>query len=76
MPGRLQRVAMEPHVTNDITRLVCSKSCVCGKREVMKPKFGFFVARANMNMWGLAPFIGIEEGPIATPAQDRRRIIS
>jgi hypothetical protein len=55
MPSRLQRVAMKPQVTNDITKLVRGKSGVCGKREVMKPKFGFFVACADVNMRRLAP---------------------
>jgi hypothetical protein len=34
----------------------------------MKPKFGFLAVRTNVNMRGLASFIGIEEGAKGSPA--------
>ena len=59
---------MDLQVANDITEFVGGKSRVGGSRQIMKPKFGFPVARANVNMRGLAPFIGIEEGAKGSPA--------
>jgi hypothetical protein len=68
MPGRLQRVAMESQVSKDITEFVRGKSRIGGNRKIMKPKFGLLVARTNVNMRGLAPFIGVEEGAKGSPA--------
>jgi len=44
-------------MTKDITDLVRRKSRICSDRQVVKPEFGFFVGRANVNMGGLASFI-------------------
>src|SRR6266568_341005 len=41
-------------MTKDITDLVRRKSRICSDRQVVKPEFGFFVGRANVNMGGLA----------------------
>jgi hypothetical protein len=57
MPGRLQRVAMELQMTNNITKFMRGKSRTGGNRQIMKPKFGFPVARTNMNVRRLTSFI-------------------
>jgi hypothetical protein len=59
-------------MTKDITEFVRGESRINRNRQAMKPEFGFLVAHANVNMGGLAPFIGIEESPIRTPTQNRR----
>jgi len=45
-------------------------------REVVQPNLGLFVACADVNMGRLADFVGIEEGAIRTPAQNRRQSAS
>jgi hypothetical protein len=62
MPGRLQRIAMELQVANDITEFVRGKSRVGGNRQIMEPKFCFLIACTNVNMRGFTSFIGIVEG--------------
>jgi hypothetical protein len=55
-------------MANDITEFVRGKSRIGSNRQIMKPKFGFRVTRTNVNMRGLASFIGIEEGAKGSPA--------
>src|SRR5260370_1621872 len=59
-------------MANNITEFVGGKSRIGGNRQIMKPKFGFLVARTNVNMCKLTSFIGIEEGAKRAPAQNRR----
>ena len=59
-------------MANDITEFVGGKSRIGDNRQIMKPKFGFLVARTNVNMRRLTSFIGIEEGAKRSPAQNRR----
>src|SRR5580704_13065343 len=58
-------------MVNDIADFMGRKPSICGHREIMKPKFGLFVAAAHMNMRRLVTFVGIEERAIGTPAKNR-----
>jgi hypothetical protein len=51
-------------VPHNSTKLMGRVSGVHGNAEVVQPKFGFAVSRANMNMRGLAALVRIEEGAI------------
>src|SRR5882757_3893073 len=61
---------MRSQMANNNTEFMGRESHIDGDREVMKPVFGFLVARAHVNVGGLAAFVGIEEGPIRAPAQN------
>jgi hypothetical protein len=66
MPSGQQCVAMESQVAEDITELVRGKSGVGREREVVKPKFGFTVPGADVNVRWLATLVRVEEGPVGS----------
>src|SRR5262245_32036108 len=68
MPIRQQLVPVQPQMTQNITEFVRRESDVHSDAEVVEPEFGFPLARADMNVGGLAPLVGIEEGAIGPPS--------
>jgi hypothetical protein len=72
MPSAFEEVTLGSQMTDYSADFMGGKSRVNRYRHVVKPKLGFEVSGPNMNMRRFTAFIGIKEGAIWAPAQDRR----
>ena len=68
IPGSRQLVAILLQMTENIANFMDRKPGVDRDTQIMKPKLGFFIAAAHMNVRGLTAFIIIKEGPVRSPA--------
>jgi hypothetical protein len=57
MPFALKKIAVRPEMPDYSANFMRWKSSVDGHIEVVKPKLGFMIARAHMNMRRLVAFV-------------------
>jgi hypothetical protein len=72
IPAVQQSFPIQSQVANNIAEFVRGKANIGGNSEIVKPKFGFSIARSDMNMGRLAAFVRVEIDAVRTPSQDGR----